>query len=164
MALRHTPATLLGLAEGAQMRAPETRRTQSDAPIAVGERPPPPLLIVTAIEMELCGVTSSRSSCLAATAPNRSRKVRSRACRCSSSRIQPSAPNPSSVAKRSRIGATDARPGYVAPTLATSGLPNSVAQEAMTAPPTGTRKFLSVDWMKASRRPCREAELIAFMH
>ena len=42
---------LLGVAVGVQMRAPETRRTHSEAPSAVGERPPPPLESVTAIEM-----------------------------------------------------------------------------------------------------------------
>ena len=48
------PATLFLASDvGATMRAPETSRTQSDAPIAVGERPPPPLLRVTAIEIVL---------------------------------------------------------------------------------------------------------------
>ena len=66
--------------------------------------------------------------------------------------------------KRSRIGATDARPAYVALTLAMSSLPCFFEQLANTAPPTGTMKFLSVDCTKASRRPLAEHAAIAFMH
>ena len=162
--MKAMPATLFFLASGAQIRAPEMSRTQSCAPIAVTLRPPPPLVSVTAIEIELFGVASSRSPCEAASAPRRSRKVGSSRCRRSSSAAQPSAPKCSNVMNRSRIGATEARPGYVALTLAISGAPKSTEHDARIAPPTGTRKFLSVDWMKASSRPCFEAAAMAFMH
>ena len=42
-------------------------------------------------------------------------------------------------------------------------LPEPAARKARTEPPTGTRKFLSVDWTKPSSRPWRDAEAIAFM-
>ena len=55
---------------------------------------------------------------------------------------------------RSRIGAIEARPGYVALSCESSAFPWGVEpHEATIAPPTGTRKFLSVDCTKASRRP-----------
>eukprot|EP00962_Isochrysis_galbana_P007984 scaffold2182_cov118-Isochrysis_galbana.AAC.7 len=49
----------------------------------------------------------------------------------------------------------DARPG---------GGPCSRLAVATTAPPTGTKKFLSVDWTKASSLAWREAVAMAFMH
>ncbi len=71
----------------------------------------------------------------------------------------PGAPQCSSVINTSNKGAMAARPGYmVLTTLTTCKGVEQGPGDAMTAPPTGTMKFLSVLWMTASTRPLVHAE------
>ena len=51
-------------------------------------------------------------------------------------------------------------PGYICATC----LIKSALELATTAPPTGTMKFLSVDWTNASTRPTLIASFIIFIH
>lgn len=59
--------------------------------------------------------------------------------------------------KMSSDGVLLARPAYIAAAACTL----SLSPDAITAPPTGTRKFLSPDYTKKSTRPQAMAVLIA---
>mmetsp|Transcript_27402 Transcript_27402/g.81623 ORF Transcript_27402/g.81623 Transcript_27402/m.81623 type:complete len:306 (-) Transcript_27402:56-973(-) len=157
------PPTVLPAAEGVTTRSPDTSRTKREAPSEPAGLDPSGGVSVTDIEMPLFGVCSTLSPCLAATASSLRRKSGKEARRRSRRRSHPSAPRWSSVQKRSRTGEIEARPAYVDRTLASSSGPCRPSAVATIAPPTGTRKFLSVDCMKPSRRPWREALAMAFM-
>ena len=78
-------------------------------------------------------------------------------CRSARHRAHPSAPMDSSVMSRSSTGEIDARPGYDFRTASTTDVLSFPLHT--TAPPTGTMKFLSVDWTTASTRPRRHARV-----
>ena len=67
---------------------------------------------------------------------------------------------PNNVMKRSKTGPIEARPGYILETCSIK----AVSVLATIAPPTGTRKFLSVLCINASTRPCRQACSTRWQH
>mmetsp|Transcript_30180 Transcript_30180/g.54785 ORF Transcript_30180/g.54785 Transcript_30180/m.54785 type:complete len:219 (-) Transcript_30180:532-1188(-) len=76
------------------------------------------------------------------------------------SAVQPDAPKDSKVMNKSNKGLIEARPGYKLDILSTK----AEFGAATMAPPTGTRKFLSVLWTNASIRPRRHPDSMRCVH
>mmetsp|Transcript_27569 Transcript_27569/g.70229 ORF Transcript_27569/g.70229 Transcript_27569/m.70229 type:complete len:224 (+) Transcript_27569:2190-2861(+) len=112
---------------------------------------------VTASEMGLPGVSSTRRPCAAAVACREVLRKGNNASLASNTCFQPAAPQCSSVMSRSTCALAVARPGY--PLFTASTTPGRLALSATMAPPTGTMKFLSVLCTMASTRPLRHADV-----